>query len=103
MLQRVAVVEAESVSIRYPISFPVRRADKQAPGAAETYECNHFSSKYPVALAFRLELTLVWPAAGEAGRDDDIPSERNGVVGNLIEISFGGATGEPSGPAASFS
>lgn len=37
------------------------------------------------------------------GRDDDMPSERKGEVGSLIEKSLGGATGEPSGPTESFS
>ena len=55
------------------------------------------------ALTFRLELTLAWPGAGEVGRDDETPSERNGVDGSLMEKSLGDATGEPSGPPASFS
>lgn len=55
-------------------------------------------------LTFRLELTLAWPGAGEVGRDDDMPSDRNGVLGSLMEISLDeGATGEPSGPPMSFS
>jgi hypothetical protein len=55
-------------------------------------------------LTFRLELTLAWPGAGEVGRDVDMPSDRNGVLGSLIENSLDeGATGEPSGPRTSFS
>lgn len=60
------------------------------------------SKKLPL-LTLRLELTLAWPAAGEPGRDVDNPSDMSGVVGSLMENSFGGMTGEPSSIMDSFS
>lgn len=59
-------------------------------------------SKYP-PLAFRAELIREWP--GDVGREDDRPaSDRNGVVGSLMEKSFGDTdAGEAPLPLVSFS
>lgn len=43
---------------------------------------------------FRLVLTR--PGFGDVGRDEDMPSDKKGVVGSLMEISSGGPpTGDP--------
>lgn len=50
-----------------------------------------------LALTFRLELTRACPGFGEVGRDEDMPSDKKGVEGSLMEKSFGESEmGEPS-------
>lgn len=78
-------------SIRHPqSSLPSKRFERSSVKYCRLmiFSRSYSFSKKLLPLTLRLELTRVWPGLGEVGREDDIPSDKKGVVGSLMENSL---------------